>query len=159
MDIVDPGTVINWGLDWAWGLPLIVVTVVFHAFGLGLISNQVTSRLERARGGRNPRFVASFILGGTALWASLLHGFEATLWAITYLFLGAVQDSRSAMLYSLGAMTTYGHENLRLAPHWQMMGTLEALSGWILFGLTAAFLFAAMQRFGPRDQSRIGQDG
>jgi hypothetical protein len=27
-----------------------------------------------------------------------------------------------------------------------MMGTLEALNGWILFGLTTAFLFTVIQR-------------
>lgn len=54
------------------------------------------------------------------------------------------------MLYSLGAMTTYGHSNISLAPGWQMMGTLEALDGWILFGLTTAFLFSIMQRAWPQ---------
>jgi len=63
--------------------------------------------------------------------------------------LGALHDNKSAMLYSLGAMTTYGHATLILAPNWQMMGTLEALNGWILFGLTTAFLFTTMQKAWP----------
>jgi len=50
------------------------------------------------------------------------------------------------MLYSLGAMTTYGHASLSLAPAWQRMGVLEALNGWILFGLTTAFLFVIMRK-------------
>ena len=50
------------------------------------------------------------------------------------------------MLYSLSAMTSYGHENFELARNWQLMGSLEALNGWILFGLTAAFLFTIMQK-------------
>jgi hypothetical protein len=55
-------------------------------------------------------------------------------------------DNKSAMLYSLNALTSYGHEELRLAPHWKMMGALEALNGWILFGLTTASLFTVVQR-------------
>jgi hypothetical protein len=43
-------------------------------------------------------------------------------------------------------MTSYGHANLYLEPRWQMMGALEALNGWILFGLTTAFLFTVVQR-------------
>jgi hypothetical protein len=35
---------------------------------------------------------------------------------------------------------------MHLAPHWKMMGALEALNGWILFGLTTAFLFTVIQR-------------
>jgi hypothetical protein len=49
------------------------------------------------------------------------------------------------MLYSLKAMTTCGHANITLDLHWQMMGTLEALNGVILFGLTTAFLFSVIQ--------------
>ena len=58
------------------------------------------------------------------------------------------------MLYSLNAMTSYGHENVNLAQHWQMMGALEALDGWILFGLTTAFLFTVMQRVGAHLEAR-----
>jgi len=59
---------------------------------------------------------------------------------------GALPDIKSAILYSLNAMTSYGHANLYLASRWQMLGALEALSGWILFGLTTAFLFSAIQK-------------
>jgi hypothetical protein len=68
---------------------------------------------------------------------------------VAYRLLGASPDYKSAMLYSLEAMTSYGHENLFLASHWRMVGALEALSGWILFGLTPAFLFAVIQRAWP----------
>ena len=62
---------------------------------------------------------------------------------------------RSAMLYSLGAMTTYGHKNLVLEDRWQMMGALEALNGMLLFGLTTAFLFAMIQHvWRPGEGSR-----
>ena len=44
------------------------------------------------------------------------------------------------MLYSLSAMTSYGHASLFLEDRWQLMGALEALNGALLFGLTTAFL-------------------
>lgn len=50
------------------------------------------------------------------------------------------------MLYSLNAMTSYGHENMALEAHWKLMGALEALNGWLLFGLTTAFLFAMIEK-------------
>ncbi len=53
------------------------------------------------------------------------------------------------MLYSLSAMTTYGHANLFLKTRWQLMGALEALNGMLSFGLTTAFLFAIIQRVWP----------
>ncbi len=42
------------------------------------------------------------------------------------------------MLYSLNAITTYGHSDVHLSGHWQLMGALEALNGMLLFGLTTA---------------------
>jgi hypothetical protein len=40
------------------------------------------------------------------------------------------------MLYSLSAITTFGHANLFLKSQWQLMGALEALNGMLIFGLT-----------------------
>ncbi|MGB8322482.1 MAG: hypothetical protein WCE52_05920 [Candidatus Acidiferrum sp.] len=136
----------NWGVDWAWGLPLIVATVVFHAYGLGMIGRMTRVHLAGKGPIRNISAVSVLAMGGTALFATLLHGFESILWAASYRLVGAASDNRAAMLYSLSAMTTYGHENVRLAAGWQLMGALEALNGWILFGLTTAFLFSVMQR-------------
>lgn len=86
------------------------------------------------------------IVGAAALVAALLHGLEAAIWALAFRQVGAVPDAKSAMLYSLNAVTSYGHESLNLAPSWQLMGSLEALDGWILFGLTTAFLFSVFQK-------------
>jgi hypothetical protein len=144
---MDPGNAPTWGPDWAWGLPLIVCTVIFHAYGLGLINKVVVSSrsgwtVPLGRLGSS----SIFVIGGTALSAAVLHGLEGTIWAGAYRLLGASPDNRSAMLYSLNAMTSYGHANLYLAPRWEMMGALEALNGWILFGLTTAFLFAVIEK-------------
>jgi hypothetical protein len=59
-----------------------------------------------------------FALGVAALSATVLHGIEAATWATAYRLLGALPDTRSAMLYSLSAMTSYGHANLFLEEQW-----------------------------------------
>jgi hypothetical protein len=52
-------------------------------------------------------------------------------------------------------MTTYGHDNSFLAPHWKLMGALEALNGMLLFGLTTAFLYGIIQRVWPVDSRQL----
>ena len=143
---MDTGIVPAWGADWAWGLLLILLIVVFHARGLGLIGKEISSkRIDTGR--LRPLWSSpTFIVGGTALSATLLHGIEGVVWAGAYRLLGALPDTKTAMLYSLNAMTSYGHANLFLAPRWEMMGALQALNGWILFGLTTAFLFNVIQK-------------
>ena len=134
-----------WSGNWAWSLPLIVLNVVIHVIGLGLINESVVRVLSGAMERR--RFLAAVVvMGVTALLATVLHGIEAATWAAAYRLLGALPDTKSAMLYSLSAMTSYGHANLFLEEQWQLMGALEALNGMLLFGLTTAFLFAMIQK-------------
>jgi hypothetical protein len=82
-----------------------------------------------------------------------LHGIESSIWAITCYLIGAPPNLKLATLYSLGAMTTYGHSNLLLEKHWQLLGAIEALSGWLLFGLTTAFLFWLIQEVSPSNRA------
>jgi hypothetical protein len=146
---MNPTDIGPWIGDWAWSLPLIVLTVVIHVCGLAFIAERVVGSLSESLARRNFLLKFAIVIGATALLATLLHGFEGSIWAAAYLFLGALPDTRSAMLYSLSAMTTYGHENLFLKPHWQLMGAFEALNGMLLFGITTAFLFAMIQRVWP----------
>ena len=136
----------GWSADLAWGLLLIVLNVLFHAISLGLINKEVASRLGGSLQHWHHILLSLCVVGGTALSTAILHAIEVSSWAAGYQFLGALPNRRSAMLYSMNAMTSYGHVNLYLAPRWQMMGSLEALNGWILFGLTTAFLFAIIQK-------------
>jgi uncharacterized membrane protein len=138
-----------WIADWAWSVPLILLTVVIHVFGLGLINERVVRALSRSMDRRRMVPLFALVMGVSVLLMTALHGIEDAAWASAYSVLGAVPDAKSAMLYSLNAMTTYGHESAQLAPHWAMMGALEALNGVMLFGLTTAFLFAMIQEVWP----------
>jgi len=145
-------SVAAWGLEWAWSLPLILANVIFHAYALGLVNRDVVSRIGAVATSELRVTRSVLIVGGTALSATLLHALEIACWAVAYRFLGAAPDNNSALLYSLNAMTSYGHVSFYLEPRWQMMGALEALNGWILFGLTTAFLFSIVQKAWLRAQ-------
>lgn len=143
---MDPTDLSPWRADWVWSLPLIAATVAIHCFGLSLVWQRVT---RVAPGGETKHFssaVSALIVGGAAIYGATLHGIEGAIWAVTYRWLGALPDVKSAMLYSLGAMTTQGGGGVQLQAHWQLMGSLEALDGWILFGITTAFLLTIMQK-------------
>jgi hypothetical protein len=134
-----------WDGNWAWSLPLIVFTVIFHVIGLVLINERVIRSRRVIVQGRRFLVIFPVILGAATLLAILLHAAEATIWAFVYETLGALPDGKSAILFSLSAMTSYGHEHFDLANHWQLMGALEALNGMILFGLTTAFLYGMIR--------------
>jgi hypothetical protein len=140
-----------WNNNWVWALPLIVLTVILHVIVLGFINTRVVAEMKKYRDRR--RFMLRFVvvMGITTLLATLLHASEAVIWAAAYHELHALPNIHEALLYSLSALTTYGHAELYLAPHWRLMGALEALNGLLLFGLTTAFLYGQAQRVWPLD--------
>jgi hypothetical protein len=95
-----------WSGDWAWSLPLIVLNVVLHVLGLGFINANVVRILSVVKNHRNYLTIFCVVMGVTVLLATTLHGLEATIWAFAYRLLGAVPDDKSAILYSLEAITT-----------------------------------------------------
>ena len=145
--IVLPSNPAPWSADWIWGCPLIVLTLTVHAAGLGFIVRAASRRYATAVHRETSLVVGAFALGTTSILATVLHGLEAGLWAFIYCFLGALPNFKSAMLFSLGAMTTYGTGPFTLLPRWHMLGAIEALNGWLLFGLSSAFLFWLIQSF------------
>lgn len=144
-----------WNGNWAWSLPIIAVTVMFHVIGLGLINVQVIKAADRMRAHRHFIFGFALVIGLTSILATFLHAAEAGMWAVAYRALGALPDNRTAMLYSLSAITTYGHTEQFLADHWRLMGALEALNGLILFGLTTAFMYGMIQRVWPLEVRQV----
>lgn len=149
-----------WEHDWAWSLPLIVGTIVTHVVVLGYVTRKGTMILRRWGERGEPILLICILLGIVALLATVLLVVEAAAWGLAYLRIGALHDSQSAILYSLNAITAFGHTDLRLASRWQVMGALEALNGIILFGLTISFLFVIIQSaFLRREPRQDGCDG
>lgn len=146
VELRDP---VAWGADWAWGVPLIVLTSVVHVLGLAFIKKNVASAVRSRVDRWNFTCLFAVAMSIAVLLATLLHSFEAAVWVVAYLLLGALPDTKAAMLYSLSALTTYGHANAFLPDHWKLLGALEALNGTLLFGLTTAFLFAMVQEVWP----------
>jgi hypothetical protein len=139
------GDAVSWRADWAWSLPLIVATVVIHVFGLGFLHERVVRAVARIVDRRDFTVLFAAVMGIAVLLITVLHAIEGSVWAAAYRLLDALPDIRSSMLFSLGAMTTYGGSDLDLEERWRLMGALEALNGIILFGLTTAFLFSMIQ--------------
>jgi hypothetical protein len=144
-----------WGVDWLWSLPLISLTVVIHVFGLNFIRLRNERVMRHIRGRRFSSQLVRMSIGGAALSVTVLHGLEGFLWAIAFQILGALPDRRTAMLYSLNAMTSYGHVSVELGRRWQLMGALESLNGWILFGMSTAFLFGLVQEVWSQTSERV----
>src|SRR4051794_21596421 len=138
--------------NWAWGLSLIVLTNAIHATGIATMAfvilrlyEQMEAQSSHYRLGHHFLFLITSI-SVISLLLAILHGTEAALWAMAYWWLGALESPSEAILYSVDSMSTRGASGLILQQHWHMMGALEAMDGMLLFGISAAFIFAVMVR-------------
>ena len=73
-----------WNGNWAWSLPLIVLTVIVHVICLGVINTGVVRVLHRVRNRRHFITVFTLVMGATTLLATILHALEAGIWAVAY---------------------------------------------------------------------------
>ena len=136
----------SWLSSWASGIALIVLCVAVHVTTLLAIHHRIGVRLKPAVAGWTSTTRMPLIMGFIILLLTLLHGLEALVWASAYVAVGAIPKLHGAILFSLGAMTTYGNSDLDLVEHWRLLGALEALNGMLLFGMTTAFVFSYFQR-------------
>jgi hypothetical protein len=140
-------------VNWTWGLSLIALTIAIHATGavvMAFAGFGIRARMElRKLGLRHVIPIVIGIIGAFGLLLAVLHGIEAAIWAAAYLWLGALDTPKDAILYSLDSMTTRGASGLTLERHWLTMGALEAADGMLLFGISTAFIFAVMQAYWP----------
>jgi len=140
-----------WWHSWAWGVPLLLCTVVFHLFTLHIFDTHIITHIAPHSQPRMRQRVWAMAL--IVFILTMLHAVEAAAWALAYVTIGALPDYHTAMLYSLGALTSYGHAPIFLARHWQMLGAIESLNGMMLLGVTTAFLLRALWTVWPRRQS------
>jgi hypothetical protein len=142
-----------WGVDWGFGIPMIVASIAFHVTGLVAIE-YVLQTLDRRR--TKPRSILLFLVMilVTAITALMMHIAEATAWALLYLHIGAIPDFQLSMLYSLNALTSYGHTHIKLDDDWRLLGAIESMNGVMIFGLSTAYMFNAMREFRPVRISR-----
>lgn len=147
----------TWSASWIWSLALVAVTLAIHA--VGIVSIVAVSRRIRGkllRQGINyvdSALMMVTLIVGVGLSLAVLHTIESVVWAIVYVWLGALPSPAAAAFYSVDSMTTRGSSGLFLASHWRMMGAMEAADGMLLFGISTAFLFYVMLHLW-RDESQ-----
>jgi hypothetical protein len=74
MPIIGEADIVPWGVSWAWGLPLILLTVVIHVFGLALINDRVVYVLRRTAKRRSFPLLFAVVMAGAVLSATAPHG-------------------------------------------------------------------------------------
>jgi voltage-gated potassium channel Kch len=125
------------------GWSLAALCVVVHAIGMTAVSR----RLKQTGARVGARFWLSvWLLVRVAVWIILLHLVEIALWAFFYAWDHGMPDLTSAFYFSAVTYTTTGYGDLVLPTEWRLVGGIEALTGILMCGWSAAFFVSVITR-------------
>ena len=86
------------------------------------------------------------LVAGIVLLLFLAALIEATIWAWTYLRVGAIEGLEAALYFSMVTFTTLGYGDVVLDSDWRLLASFQAAIGIIMFGWTTAIIVALIQR-------------
>src|SRR5262245_21524339 len=123
------------------GCSLMAICVMIHAGGLMLALRRLRERVL-------PRgfWPSTWLFVVVAIWIVLLHCVEILLWAVVYLWNGAMPDLASSIYFSAVTYTTTGYGDLVLPNEWRLDAGMEALTGILMCGWSTGFFFAIVSR-------------
>jgi len=70
---------------------------------------------------------------------------QMAIWGTLFLSLGEFDDLYQAIYHSAVNFTSLGYGDVVMSERWKLLGPLEAATGVVMFGLTAAALMAVLQ--------------
>ena len=127
------------------GSAMIALTVVIHTAGIiGLIVcfKVLSSRIV----GKWKYIAMTRVLMITIVGIFIVHTVEIWIWAVLYRWLGEFESLERALYFSTVTFTTLGYGDITLQERWQLLSSFEAANGIILFGVSTAFVFAAIRK-------------
>src|SRR5689334_605472 len=118
---------------------LMALCVAIHAMGLTAAFRWMQVRLAR---GTRQFWRATWMLVRIAGWTVFVHLLQIAVWALHYVWDGAMPDLASAFYFSAVTYTTTGYGDLVLPAEWRLVGGVEALTGILMCGLSTGLFFA-----------------
>ncbi len=124
---------------------MIALTVVIHIAGIiGLIAYLKDRGMQTVGSGHYVGMVRVLVV--TILGIFFAHTPEIWSWAVLYIWLGEFESLERALYLSTVTFTTLGYGDITLQESWQLLSSLEAANGVILFGVSTAFVFVVMRK-------------
>jgi voltage-gated potassium channel len=129
---------------------LVTLTLALQSAGMAGLIQWARVHLPRGIHRLGPLRSAVLMVRLTSLIVCL-HMLEILLWALFYR-LYCFSTWESAFYFSATSYSTVGYGDLVLQPSWRMVGPVESVTGVLMCGLSASFLFAVVTRLVERDE-------
>jgi hypothetical protein len=144
-DLMAGAEPISLGLQFGASALLVLLMTVVHGLGLGGISRWLhlsDDRLEKQDFNRH----AILKMGAIALSLFVLHLLEIWLFAGFYMAVGAIDSLEEAIYFSASTYATLGRTEEFFPVDWRIVGSMEALIGFLLIGWSTAFIVSRVNK-------------
>ncbi|MBX3642886.1 MAG: hypothetical protein KF720_07420 [Rubrivivax sp.] len=127
------------------GITLVAITTAMH--GCGMLATLYTSHLLK----RGQDVPVSFVRGGAMLIVAswmivLVHLAEVLVWAVFFLWLGAMPDPSTSYYFALMQYTTVG-SSFSLPLRWRLLDGMLPIAALMTFAWSTGVLFMLAQEF------------
>ncbi len=124
---------------------MMATTVFFHATVIAASAALVRTAGQALWG--PVRFLRdALILSAASLILLAAHSAEVAAWALVMMKIGAFAGFEEAFYFASVSFTTLGFGDVLLPEGWRLLAGAIAADGFILFGMSAAFLFEAVRK-------------
>ena len=127
------------------GVGAVACTIFVRALALAATINFVRHERRLGRAGAGA-VIDLAIVALVISFAFVAHLIEIALWAVLLVICGEFQEFGEAYYHSAVNYATLGYGDLLMTPSWRLLGPLEATNGVLMFGVSAAIVFAVIQR-------------
>ncbi len=90
----------------------------------------------------------------TVLAIFAVHTVQVWIWSACYLIIGETDGLAQSLYFSTVTFTTLGYGDVTLTARWQLLSSLEAVNGILMFGWSTAFIFRIMTYLWERNRER-----
>jgi len=123
---------------------LVMLTLGMQSAGMAGLIEWAKSHFARGAQAFGPWGSAVLVVRFTSL-IICLHILEILLWTAFYRW-RCLSTWESAFYFSATSYSTVGYGDVVLQPVWRLLGPVESVSGVLMCGLSASFLFAVVAR-------------
>ena len=123
---------------------------------LGILSKLLNSRSRTAP---KSYFWHGFKILSVALLFLMINSLlQIAVWAASFFLIGQFPDYRDAFYHSAVNFATLGYGDIVMKPPWRILGAMEAISGVLMLGISAALLSNVLSKLLQLRSTRLGRN-
>ena len=126
---------------------LLAISVLIHASMLTWLFRQSMRWPALSEGGA---LTTTWHMVVIAWWITLAHLVEILVWGFFYVSRGIFPDLATAGYFSIVTYTTVGYGDFVPPEQWRLLAGVEALTGMLMGGWSAAFFFSIANQWHSR---------